>query len=203
MPEAIIDEAYDFLRAHLAGRIRFDGDRVEIRVAPAPDGGLVAPVMVSMLRSIDVVLELPDDGEDSLELQVTLTEIKEDGPEGALCDRWSIYHGEPPDVRWARFAIDAARYKGNFIDGIALTRANAFAEDEPALCKQANAGRTDLLEAAALRQGGHRLEKPLLVGVDPWGFDLRTRLGIARVVAHPPIATAQDVLPRLETLAKG
>lgn len=203
MTEAIIDEAYDFLRAHLAGRIRFDGDRVEIRVAPAADGGMVASVMVSMLRSIDVVLELPDDGEDSLELQVTLTEIKEDGPEGALCDRWCIYHGEPPDVRWAKIAIDAARYKGNFIDGIALARTNAFAEDEPALCKQVNAGHTALLESAALRHGGHRLEKPLLVGVDPWGFDLRTRLGIARIPANPPIATAGDVIPRLETLARG
>ena len=112
MSEAIAEEAYEFLRAHLMGRIRFDGDRVDIKVAPTPSGHLVASVMVSMLRSVDVVLELPDDGDDSLELQVTLEQIEENGPDGALCDRWCIYHGEAPDVRpgrildlpWSRLA---------------------------------------------------------------------------------------------------
>ena len=84
MSEAIAEEAYEFLRAHLMGRIRFDGDRVDIKVAPTPSGHLVASVMVSMLRSVDVVLELPDDGDDSLELQVTLEQIEENGPDGAL-----------------------------------------------------------------------------------------------------------------------
>lgn len=203
MAEQILDEAYDFLRGHLAGRIRFDGDRVEIRVAPTPSGDLVAPVMVSMLRSVDVVLELPDDGEDSLELQVTLTQITEDGPDAALCDRWCIYHGEPPDVRWARIAIDAARFRGHFIDGIALTRANTFAAQEPALCKSVNASHVALLEQAAQRVGGHRLEAPRMVGADPWGFDLRCALGIARLPAHPPIASAEEAMERLRTMAEG
>ncbi len=203
MPEQLIEDAYQFLRGHLAGRIRFDGDRVDIRVAPTPSGHLVASVMVSMLRSVDVVLELPDDGDDAIELQVTLTEIKEVGPDAALCDRWCIYHGEPPDVRWARMSIDAARYRGHFVDGIALERANTLAAEEPALCKAINTGHTALLEAAALHHGGHKLVDPRLVGVDPWGFDLRSPLGIARIPAAPPIEAAAQVLPRLQALAQG
>ena len=77
MEPPLVDEAYGFLRAHLSGRIRFDGERVEIRVAPAPDGTLVAPVMVAMLRSVDTVLELPDDGDDGIQLQVTLAQSEE------------------------------------------------------------------------------------------------------------------------------
>ena len=196
MSEDIAEEAYRFLRAHLSGRIRFDGDRIEIRVAPTPEGHLVAPVMVAMLRSVDVVLELPDDGEDSLELQVTLEEIKEQGPDGALCDRWCFYHGEPPDVRWARMQVDAARFKGYFVDGQALMRANPFAVQEPALCKELNAQCRDAVIAAAERTGTHRLADPKVVGVDPWGIDARAQVGMARIPADPPFASAEDVRRR-------
>ena len=196
MSDAIADEAYEFMRAHLAGRIRFDGDRVEIRVAPTPSGHLVAPVMVSMLRSVDVVLELPDDGDDSLELQVTLEQITEDGPDGALCDRWCFYHGEPPDVRWARIQIDAARYKGYFVDGQALMRENPFAAQEPALCKELNAHCREAVIRAAERTGTHRLADPKVVGVDPWGIDARAQVGIARIPASPPFASPAEVPAR-------
>ena len=193
MSEAIAEEAYEFLRAHLMGRIRFDGDRVDIKVAPTPSGHLVASVMVSMLRSVDVVLELPDDGDDSLELQVTLEQIEENGPDGALCDRWCIYHGEAPDVRWARIQIDAARYKGYFVDGQALMRENPFAAQEGALCKELNAHCRDAVMRAAEATGTHRLIDPKVVGVDPWGIDARGQIGVARIPASPPFASPEEV----------
>jgi hypothetical protein len=201
MSDAIAEEAFQFLRAHLAGRIRFDGERVEIRVAPTPDGNLVAPVMVAMLRALDVAIELPDDSDESLVLQVTLEQIEEGGPDGALCDRWCIYHGEPPDVRWAKILIDAARYKGYFIDGQAIVRANPFAAQEPALCKELNAGCRDAVVRAAetVPSGGHRLVDPRVVGVDPWGIDARAQLGVARIPANPPFAAPEDVRARLES----
>lgn len=208
MSDALIEEAYQFMRAHLTGRIRFDHERVEISVAPTPQGDLVASVMVAMLRSVDTVLELPDDGEDSLELQVTLQEISEDGPDGALCDRWCIYHGEPPDVRWARITIDAARYRGYFVDGLALARANPLASLEAAVCRQVNAEHADLLARAAHASGGHKLAAPKLVGVDPWGFDARAQVGIARIPCVPPIPVepripdVAAVIARLEAIAR-
>lgn len=201
MTDPLVEDAYDYLRSHLSGRLRFDQDRLEIRVAPAPDGTLVASVMVAMLRALDTVLELPDDSDDSMTVQVTLTEIKEEGAGGALCDRWCIYNGDPPDVRWAQMHIDAARYKGHFIDGIALARVNPFAAREAALCKEINAGHAALLGLAAAAAGGHRLEDPRLVGVDPWGFDLRARLGVVRVPCHPPLARPDDALSRLHAIA--
>lgn len=201
MSEAIIDDAYQFLRAHLAGKIRFDGERIDIKIAPAPDGHLVASVMVSMLRSVDVVLELPDDSDDGLTVQVTLEAIEESGPYGALCDRWCIYNGEPPDVRWARMQIDAARFKGYFIDGQALTRANPFAEWEGAICKELNAACQPQVIAAALHTGKHQLVDPKVVGVDPWGIDVRAQIGIARIPASTPISSHESVKGWLATLA--
>jgi hypothetical protein len=196
MSDEIAEEAYRFLRAHLSGRIRFDGERVEIRVAPTPDGNLVAPVMVAMLRAVDVAIELPDDSDESLVLQVTLEQIEENGPDGALCDRWCIYHGEAPDVRWARIQIDAARYKGYFVDGQALMRENPFAAQEGALCKELNAHCREGVMRAAESTGAHRLIDPKVVGVDPWGIDARGQIGVARIPASPPFASPEEVPAR-------
>jgi hypothetical protein len=201
MSDEIAEEAFQFLRAHLSGRIRFDGERVELRVAPTPDGNLVAPVMVAMLRAFDVAIELPDDSDDSLVLQVTLEQVEEDGPDGALCDRWCIYHGEPPDVRWAKILVDAGRFKGYFVDGQALARANPFAAQEPALCKELNAHCREAVARAALAasSGGHKLVDPKVVGVDPWGIDVRAQLGIARIPAGTPLRDPAAVRPWLES----
>jgi hypothetical protein len=203
MTAEIADEAYQFMRAHLHGKIRFGEDRVEIRVAPTPSGHLVASVMVSMLRSVDTVLELPDDSDDALVLQVTLEQIDERGPDGAMCDRWCIYHGEPPDVRWARMQIDAARYKGYFIDGQALMRENPFASQEGALCKELNSSCQEQVIRAARASGEHLLIDPKVVGVDPWGIDARAQLGIARIPAIPAIDSPSGVRPWLAARANG
>jgi hypothetical protein len=202
MTAEIADEAYQFMRAHLHGKIRFGEDRVEIRVAPTPSGHLVASVMVAMLRSVDTVLELPD-SDDALVLQVTLEQIDERGPDGAMCDRWCIYHGEPPDVRWARMQIDAARYKGYFIDGQALMRENPFASQEGALCKELNSSCQEQVIRAARASGEHLLIDPKVVGVDPWGIDARAQLGIARIPAIPAIDSPSGVRPWLAARANG
>ena len=101
LPGSVID-ACRYLRAHLTGLISFDGEFVPIKVVPTPDGALVAPVMVAMLRTFDNALFLPDEGEDAMHMQVTLEEIHDRADDAALCDRWRIYHGEPEDVRWSR-----------------------------------------------------------------------------------------------------
>jgi len=203
MSEAeIITGARAFLRANLAGAIGFDGEVVPIKLVVAPDGALVAPVMVAMLRAFDVVVFLPEEGDEAMQLQVTLEEIADSGEHSALCDRWRIYHGEPEDVRWARLSIDAAKFDGRMFDGLALMQANALAEAEPGICRKVNAEMRDLLREACLRAAEVEIEDPRLVGVDPLGFDVRGRFDIVRLDAGPEIVDEADAYAALEDLAK-
>ena len=129
---------------------------------------------------------------DAMEVQVTLSRIDPDGPDGGLTDRWRIYHGDPPDAHWARAEIDAARFGQVVIDGEALMRPNPLAEVEARLCRETNREhRSDLV--AMCRRRGTDVQEPLLVGIDPLGFDVRRRFDVARVPADEPMGTAADV----------
>ncbi len=203
MPEvsAPIIQAREFLRAHLSGSIGFDGDFVPLKIVVASDGALIAPVMVAMLRSFDITLFLPDEGEDSMQLQVTIEEIFDKGETAAMCDRWRIYHGEPEDVRWARFTIDAAKFRGRMFDGSVFMVTNPLAECEAKICREINAQRRDTLKAVAASLAGLEIEDPRLVGVDPLGFDVRGRFDVVRLPADPPIADEEDAFAALDDLA--
>lgn len=202
MSEAeIITGARAFLRANLTGTIGFDEEFIPIKVVVAPDGALVAPVMVAMLRALDVVIFLPAEDDAAMQLQVTLEEIQDSGEHAALCDRWRIYHGEPEDVRWARISIDAAKFDGRMFDGLALMEPNALADAEPRICRKVNAEMRGLLKQACLRVAEVEIEDPRLVGVDPLGFDVRGRFDVVRLDADPEIVDDADALAALEELA--
>lgn len=204
MSEAeIITGARAFLRANLTGTIGFDDEFIPIKVVIAPDGHLVAPVMVAMLRAFDVVIFLPEESDEAMQLQVTLEEIHDKGEHAALCDRWRIYHGEPEDVRWARISIDAAKFDGRMFDGLALMEPNALAAAEPGICRKVNADMRDVLRKACLRVAEVEIEDPRLVGVDPLGFDVRGRFDVVRLDADPEIADESDAYAALEDLAAG
>ena len=204
MPEvsAPVIEAREFLRAHLSGSIGFDGDFVPLKIVVAPDGALIAPVMVAMLRSFDITLFLPDEGEDSMQLQVTIEEIFDKGETAALCDRWRIYHGEPEDVRWARFMIDAAKFDGRMYDGLVLMEPNRLADIEAGICKRVNAEMRDALRNACKFIAKVDIEDPRLVGIDPFGFDVRGRFDIIRLEAIPLIADESDAITAIAELAQ-
>jgi hypothetical protein len=97
----IEEKGYQWMRGHLSGFIRFDGERVAIKIAPIPDGRFVAPVMVAMLMAADTVMELPDDGDTDLHLMMSLEKFDERTDQTGSADRWRTYHGDPPDVNWA------------------------------------------------------------------------------------------------------
>ncbi len=196
-----INAARGFLRSHLTGLLGFDGEFVPIKVVVAPDGALVAPVMVAMLRSFDVTMYMPDEADDSMQMQVTLEEIHDRGEHAALCDRWRIYHGEPDDVRWARITIDAARLNGLMFDGLALMSHNPLADAEPRLCREINTGMLATLKTAIAATAGLEVENPRVVGVDPLGFDVRGRFDVIRLPADPAIADESDAIAALEELA--
>jgi hypothetical protein len=190
--QQVLEEAYGFLRGHTAGDLRFDEHMRRLRYVIGPDGRLAAPVMYAMLSAVDVVLFVPENAEGAMELQLTLTRLDPDGPDGALADRWRIYHGEPQDIHWAVLDIDAARYQRWVLDGPALIRANPLAAHEAKLCRRINQElRQDF--ACACRNCGVDAENPLLVGVDPLGFDVRRMFEVVRLPAPQPMDSPEAV----------
>jgi hypothetical protein len=196
-----IEDALAFLRGHLSGVLRFDGEIRPIKIVIAPDGRLVASAMVAMIRSLDTTICLPDEEDESFHAQVTLTQFEERGADAALADRWRIYHGEPPDVRWASMFIDAARFNGLFIDGEALMVPNQLASSEPSICKALNAGQVDLVREACLKHAQVGIEKPTVVGVDPLGIDVRGAFDVVRLKVEKRIEGERGALDALRQLA--
>ncbi len=201
----IEDEAYQWLRSHLSGYLRFDGERVAIKVAPAADGGLVAPVMVAMLMAADTVLELPDDGDNDLHLMVSLERFDERTDTAGWADRWRTYHGSPPDVNWARVIVDASKYRGYFIDGEAYVRANPLAAVEGALCRELNQTARDVVRQAIHGQYRTDAIEPTVVCVDPSGFDVRREHDVLRLRSPEGfvIADLASAIAALTEMAKG
>ncbi len=193
-----------FLRGNLSGLIRFDTEYMPIRVVLAPDGRIVASVMESMLRSIDCALYLPEEPnneeDDVLQLMVSLERFEEDGEHGHLADRWRIYHGDPPDVRWALMAIDFCKFGTLAIDGEAMTSPNSLSDDEAAVCRLMNQGREADLRALALRFREIEIEAPRMVGVDPLGFDIRGRFDVVRIDSDRDLVSGEDAIAFIDEL---
>jgi hypothetical protein len=195
--ETIIDDACAYLRGHTSGELRFDEHTRPVKYVIAPDGRPVAPVMVATLQSVETVLFVPEERDGAMEVLVTPEEFEENGPHGGLADRWRIYHGEPEDVRWAFLDIDAARFERCIIDGEALVRPNPLATVEAPLCRWMNREHADDLRRICLHVDGREVERPLLVGIDPAGFDVRRKFDVIRVPAAAPMpdeAEARRVL---------
>jgi hypothetical protein len=187
------EDAYVFLRGNTTGELRFDEHIEPLKYVIGPKGHVVAPVTHLMLSSQDTVLFVPNNADGAMELGVTLMGLDPDGPDGAVTDRWRIYHGDPASVQWAVLKIDAARYDRWVVDGQALRRPNPLAADEPAICRRINAQHRDALGRVCHHGAGIDVEQPLLVGVDPLGFDVRRRFDIARVSAPAPMNSPTDV----------
>jgi hypothetical protein len=200
MGDQIIDDAIARLREHLAGELRFDEHVRQVKYIISPPGRIVSPAMVAMVESIDTVLYVPAYQDDAMELQVTLSPLDERGPDGGLTDRWRAYHGEPEDVRWAWIDIDAARFRGHLIDGEALARPNPLAADEPALCKWMNSEHAADLGRLCAMFAQADVEKPVMVGIDPSGFDVRRRFDVVHVRATEPMPTGTEARRVLEAM---
>jgi hypothetical protein len=136
--------------------------------------------MESMLRSVETVLEMPDDGDESLQVMVTLERMEPEGEHAGLCDRWRAYHGDPEDVRWARMQIDASRFREWFVDGEALMVANPLAADEMSLLKALNAQPRNFLKAFCTTSK-LPCENPIAVGLDDAGIDVRRAHDVVRL----------------------
>jgi hypothetical protein len=191
--EQAAEQAHAFLRSHTQGDLQFEENLRPIRYVIGPDGRLAAPVMNAALNAVDTVLFVPQSAEGAMEVQVTLTPFDAEGADGALADRWQIYHGDPLEAHWVRLEPDAARYGKWVVDGEALLQPNPLAGDEARLCRQINHGSRDELRRVCRHLAKADVEDPLVVGVDPLGFDVRRRFDVARVSAPSPMDTPELV----------
>lgn len=203
MTEAVLDEARAFLRATHKGELQFDEHLRDLKIVIAPDGRIIAPVMVAMLEAADTVLFLPHADEHSLQAQVTLEKFDERGGNGGLADRWRIYHGEPQDLNWAVVHIDAAKFRNAVIDGEALKEPNPLASDEARLCRETNSMHRDALRDLIHRKTGLTIEEPVMVGIDPRGLDVRGPFDVIRVPFDRPIADPSQVDAFLHAMLVG
>ena len=197
------EDAYGFLRGNTTGDLRFDELFQPVKYVIGSDGRVVCPVTHAMLTSEDTILFVPGNADGAMELGVTLCSLDPDGPGGGVTDRWRIYHGDPQNVQWAVLDIDAARYDRWVVDGQDLRRPNPLADGEATFCRQINEQHSDALGRVCHHAAGIDVERPLLVGVDPLGFDIRRRFDIARIPAPTPMNSAAEVEHTFWALADG
>ncbi len=191
---ALVEEACTLLQGWYRGDLRFDDNIVPCRFVRTDEGRLVAPVMVAALHTADTVLMIPDEHAPVLELLLSMAPFEEAGPDGRWADRWRIYHGEEEDINWAFPDIDMGRMSGIVIDGDALLRANPLAEDEPGLCRALNELGADALRRICRNRIEQDVEKPLVVGVDPDGLDIRAAFDVVRIPFSIAIDTPEDIV---------
>ena len=190
----VADAAWLYLRSNSTATIKFNEYTHDVSYVINHEGVLVIPAMVAMLQPCDIVMFIPEYCEDCIEMHVSLKEFKEEGEYASHADRWQVYHGVSPDVQWGMLEIDAARFHEAFIDGEQLQRENPLGELEPALCKELNENKVEQLMEICKKHTNVAVQDPIVVGVDPLGFDIRASFGIIRVPAGLPFITSDDVI---------
>ncbi len=202
MSDSNVIAARGFLLGHKAGTLEFDENYVPWKFVVDPaDGRLCGPVMVAALLASQHVLHLPEETDDPSAMRVLLSpeQLDDDPP---IADRWSIYHGEPEDVRWAAFWIDFAKWDGYVTDGDALMGAHPFAGEEAGLVRELN-GDVERLRRLCESVGGVRdVAEPLAVGVDSLGVDVRARFDIVRLAFDEAAGTAEEARARIVGLGE-
>lgn len=198
---AALDAALRTLATYRKGALAFGEHVRPVRfVIDNADGRLVFPAMVAVFDALELVLFIPGETDDALQLLLTIDEIDPERHAGA--DRWRIHHGEPEDLKWAAAWIDAARLHTFVFDGDAMMRPNPLAAAEPGVCRRLNA------DKAALRRLTHArtrvdVEDPMCVALDPGGIHVRARFDILRINFPAPAQTADDANRAIDELMAG
>lgn len=198
-----LEQVIHHLRSHTTGRLQC-GDRVEdVRYVLDSSGAPIGPCPTFYSSELDTVLTIPDQAQAVIEAMVTPVDIDRESEEA---DRWRIYHGKVsrrgPLVR---FYIEAVKFGQEVVDGESLRRANPLAEIEPSVCRRMNTDHRDELRLLCLHFAGMNVDKPTLVGVDPYGLDIRGYLRIVRIDAPRLMkdsATAQATIQEMVESAR-
>lgn len=160
-------------------------------------GTLVFPIEPAALHAEEWVLWLPEERASAVQILVALETV--DPERDPAADRWRIYHGSPTHHHWAGARALSIRL-GSIVAGAeTIDLTNPLAHAEPALCKAHNSDRPRLGRAAHAMDPRSEGEG-LMVGVDPLGFDLRTRFDVVRIPFGERVTDADKARRRTEEL---
>lgn len=146
-------------------------------VTPMPESWRGGRRIMAGEEGAELSFFVPEDCDDGLQLLVVPEPI-DDLSEAA--DRWRVYHGKPDGPRWVRLKVEQAKWSGGVCMGDELCCANPIKGAEARLCRELN-GDGARLARLCERANGVRPESPVAVGVDTWGVDVRSSLGVVRV----------------------
>lgn len=137
----------------------------------------VFPAGPGMLEAEELTLHIPEDEPGALHAAGTPTEL--DPLRDEACDRYLFYFGKP---RWSRFAaltLDHLKSVDLVVDADDIS-GNPLRAAEPALCRWANQ-HAQILVTLCQQRANITPTNPRLVGVDPYGLDIRAEFGPVRV----------------------
>jgi hypothetical protein len=160
-------------------------------VFPAPPGAL---------EGEELTLFLPEDEPGALHVIGSPIELNPGRDEA--CDRFLIYFGK---ARWSRFAavdVDHIKSTDIVVDGADATRENPLRLVEPRLCREINARPQQLVSLCQNRFSVSPVA-PKLIGVDPYGIDIRLEFGPARIEFESVNESEDQVRHAIELLLAG
>jgi len=201
--------AHRYLRRQLCG-LAFVAERLDVvrMVIDSQCGRIILAVHRDALDDETLTIHVPNDDDDSLHM---LGEYRELDPErDASCDRYLMYFGAPviettaakrpspvPPV-WLEFVPHTIKFERGMVEAQEVVMPNPLWSEEGRLCKHYNASAHVLVAACA--KAGVEVAGPKLVGIDPWGADVRASFGHVRLEFEQAIATAQEAMAALEKL---
>ena len=184
-----VDQARTLLRAHTTATLLCDGTPTPVAYIIDPESGaLVLCAEHSMFDADDCVLAVPEDRFDCpMRVNLSLTEM----PESISTDRYLAYHARQDRPIWTRGEISFAKvHSGGVADGEELMTPNPLVAAIPQLCKRLNADDKALREICRLL-AGVGIDRPVAVGVDEQGCDVRAEFGVVRVNWPGPVDDAE------------
>ena len=175
-------------------------DRVDncMLILDGETGRPVVSAPPSVLQADEHVLFIPDESPDALQL-LTIPERIDAGER--CCDQWRAYYGRPMGGTFIRFSIDCGKLGASVLDGDDLMQRNDLLSDVAALCGHFNR-RPGVIESLCVADGCQSPSPSLLVGVDGYGFDVRTKFSVLRFEFGSLASDREDAVARIEQMIK-
>ncbi|MEM9372472.1 MAG: hypothetical protein AAGA55_02410, partial [Planctomycetota bacterium] len=163
---------------------RADGTPFECRyVIDGDSGELVLGIGRPAADAEELTLCLPDD---TFHAEATLLVQTREAGEDQWTDRHMAYHPDARPPMLIRASVDSAKLRdGGVVPGEQLALVNPLRSAEPGLCKSLNADRAALGRLCRLMSGVEP-DRPVAVGVDRFGIDVRGRFGVIRLDLPSP-----------------